>query len=544
MELVSLEDWIKENRLDVDFIDYDLFYLDKILYKVIYPKTVEIDGTERELLVDRNFEFYYTSEEIEFIRDNNIQKVVFQFGSHYYYCDPFEPKFDLFKHIGKCSDELTFDFPFLGIHGGYELGNGSKDYPEWCKKAKFLGYKTLAICEENTLGGTLSFQGTCEENDIKPIIGETVTVLENETRYSIKLYVINDRGWDNLLKISNYINCNGDTIIDKVIPFEELKKYVRGLVCVLTPETVLTDVLLKKYSAFEHLYYQLDFTEWSSNDRDTKWLENIKDYFENYKSKIRPILIQDAYYLDASDHEVKKILNKIVGVGFKPQSSDQWFKSGEEIYTQMSSLFKSEDDRQYEIFYEALDNAKSVGELCTFKIRTGNLFLPKYIMTEEEEAKYATTEDLFYDLIEKGFEKYIIGKVPDESIYYERLETELETINKGGFQDYFLILADVLRHCREQGALIGLGRGSAAGALLSYVTNLTGVDPVKYGLLFERFLNDGRFKDVKYQHYFLTMEDDTVKEFDEDSMVEVKREGKFVDILAKDLAEGDELILN
>jgi DNA polymerase-3 subunit alpha len=492
---MEIRDWIDQNKLTVNWIDDDLFRIGEDLFFHLKSKTLLLEDIEKEVIINNRFEFQYTDDEIELIQDNEIKYVVFEFGSFFYYSTPFDVKLNIFKYLGQSKEDLKMDFPFLGIHGGYELCNGSRSYKDWIKKAKFLGYSTIGICEENTLAGTLAFQTTCEKEKINFIHGETITILLQGNRVNIKLYVLNEKGWQNLLRINNFINTNiVNEVVDKVIPFEEIRFYKEGLACILTPEVELNTEIVSLFQGFDQLYYQVDFLEWSSNDRDYSWLMNLKLYFDSFFHILPPILICDAYYLDQEDYKIKRILNKIGNVGFKPQSENQFFKSSDDIYLQMSTLFKSSDERVFDIFLTATESLKTLSTSCSFAIKTGNLYLPQYQMTAEEATQFETNDQLFYHLIDKGFNERLRGKVEDEEVYIDRIAKEIAVIKKGGFIDYFLIIADIFKWCLDRGYWVGLGRGSAAGSLVSYCMNLTGIDPIVYDLLFERFLNEGRLK--------------------------------------------------
>src|SRR6202012_1897180 len=144
-------------------------------------------------LFDDNFHLILSPEEADIVSNEkfDIQYFLFKFGERWYYCDDWEnPILNEFKYIGKAKVEEA-PYPFLGIHGGYDLCNGSRVYKDWCKKAEFLGIDTLGICEENTLAGTLDFQIACKEAKIKSIIGETVLV-KGKNNFFVKLYAKNE----------------------------------------------------------------------------------------------------------------------------------------------------------------------------------------------------------------------------------------------------------------------------------------------------------------------------------------------------------------
>jgi DNA polymerase-3 subunit alpha len=113
-------------------------------------------------------------------------------------------------------------------------------------------------------------------------------------------------------------------------------------------------------------------------------------------------------------------------------------------------------------------------------------------MTAEQKQKYKNNEDLFFDLVDQGLNEKVVGKVKNENIYFDRVDEEMDVIRRGGFVSYFLMLRDIIDWCKSQGIWVGMGRGSAAGSLISYLLDIVKIDPIHYKLLFSRFLNAGR----------------------------------------------------
>lgn len=516
----DLKNWIEQSRLPVSFINDRVFELEgkegqflilEDKYVLVgkdnaYDSFLDEDEfktcdlkNKRATLFNPDFTILLNEEE-ESLLNEDIKFFVYKFGERWYYSDieicQAPTQLNEFKYLGKAKLTLDdVDFPYIGIHGGYDLFNGSREYKDWCKKAKFLGIKTLGICEENTLAGTLAFQSTCEKAGIKSIIGQTITV-QNEVRgkYNIKLYVLSDKGWINLLKISSIINVkNNGEYIDEV---ELFSQELTDIACVLTPDADLEKVFQYYKRWFSKLYFQIDFVEWASQSRDESWLMALKNYFEDtkneYQKRMPPILICDSYYLDKEDHIIRKTLNNIGRVGFKGQSKDQYFKSLDEIYEQAIPLFKEEDDRWQGIIQAALENVQKFCEEINFKIPTAWFRLPEYELTEEQKKKYANKEELFWAQVEEGLQKKVIDKGIDPEEYIERIDKEMEVITQGGFISYFLILWDLINWCSQNDIWVGTGRGSAAGCLISYLLDIVKLDPIQYNLLFERFLNKGR----------------------------------------------------
>ena len=480
---MELQDWINLNRLDAQ-ISFNICSIGDKKYLIL-------ERGENESIFNPDFDFDLTHTEHKILSQNEIKSVLFEFGNNWYHSDIENVKLNIFKYLGAEKSEFSeLSLPYLGIHGEYDLCNGSRPYDEWVKKAKFLKTPSLGICENNTLAGTLAFQLACKGGGVKSILGETITVSsdnEGKQLYKVKLYVKDYQGWVNLLNINSQIKVFNDNFVTE----EYLSGRVEGLVCILPIDSIERN--LTKYKALfkDDLFCQLDFIEWSSADRDTSHLESLSIYFSKYIDKIKPALICDSYYLDKAHSHIKKILNTIGKIGFQNQSEDQYFKSTEDIYFQIEEL-SNDQEWPLDILMKALEGANEIDSKCNFEIKLGELHLPQYEMTEEEKSQFQSNEDLFYHLVGVGFQRISYNLAKDEEVYLTRIETEIEVIKKGGFIDYFLILADIVNWCETQNILVGVGRGSGCGSLIAHLLNITGIDPLKYDLLFERFLNEGR----------------------------------------------------
>ena len=181
-------------------------------------------------------------------------------------------------------------------------------------------------------------------------------------------------------------------------------------------------------------------------------------------------------------------MNTIAGV-FTDLATNQYLKSKEEYFIELELLTKNEL-RCDNLFEKAMLNEKQLISQFHFQIPQGGKYLPKYKMSDSEKLKFDNNNALFWNLINKGLLKKI--SVNDREKYIERIGIEYDIIELGGFVDYFLILWDIIRWSNENGILSGIGRGSAGGSLIAYLLNITRLDPIKYDLLFERFLNKGR----------------------------------------------------
>ncbi len=484
MELIKK--WIADNNLKVVWQDEKIFFLNEKKYLCL----PSINGR----ILDDDFNLIKSEENIveALLNEKPCDYYCFCFGGKVYHVPTVDPPKSLLnplKYIGKALDKSGFTY--LGIHGGYELCNGSRDYNDWCSKAKFLGIDSLGICDRQTLAGTLKFQQACQAAGIKPIIGETFIVKRNDKdRYQIKVYCKSKEGWQSLL----YLNCLVNVFNEEKCLQQNDLDNLPGIIVVLG-EVQLDDELCEYYALNfdENIYYQLDPVEFSSGERDKKKLEAFKSYLDRYSNVIPPVLICDSFYLDKDEFFIKRTLNKIAGITPDYSSEDQYFKPLEDVIEQLDVMFTTlNQDKKDELFANSLTNLDKIISSVDFTIETGKLKLPKYVLTEQDKSKFSTVEDVMWDLLMKGFEEKIVVKGKDVDHYMERLEREMQVITKGGFIDYFLILAELNNWCKLQGILTGMGRGSAAGSLVAYVLDLTRLDPIPLDLLFERFLDESR----------------------------------------------------
>lgn len=515
----DLKNWIKENNLHCEISE-------RVLAIESFGKLLYIEGID-EKIIDKDFSMILSEEEIEILeRDEDIKFLLFKFGNRFYYCrvdnkkkneyneEVIIPEFNNFINIGEFNLEFDeFEFCNLGVHTGYELLNGSGDTSSWIKKAKYLKQKSLGICEKNTLASSLSFQLECDKNGIKPILGMTVSVAynyreekEHQEIYEFKLFVKDKMGWQNLLRISKSINVD----YGGFIPLEELLLRLGGLIIVIFRESFLylnmkkSDKclselkLFKKYIGIEDIYFQIDLIRFEDPSLDLENLKNIKFYFDNFSVRIKPIYIEDCYYVEKIDYSVKAILNKI-DRRTDSTSQEQYLKSVDEIINKNIEMFVS--DESLSIFFESLNNTKEISDKCNFKIDIGASKIPEYKIDNKIE--------FFENLLLEGFRNKILPICEDDDekldIYFDRLEREKKVILDADLVDYFLVLWDIIKWSHENKILVGPGRGSAAGSLICYLLNITEVDPIQYNLLFERFLNEVRvmpdiFFDVKFKN--------------------------------------------
>lgn len=326
---------------------------------------------------------------------------------------------------------MLMNYTPLWIKTDYSILSSLIKIDDLISTLKKLNFKSAAICDDN-LYGAMEFYTKCIKNDIKPIIG-----LEVNLDYTILLYAKNYKGYQNLCNINTLIN-------EKKFSFDELIKYINDLILVLP----------YKYKDKRDIYipYTKDLFIGYNNEDEEKKINGNKVYL----NKTLTLKKEDSKYL--------KYLYKI---------KDQDYTEGE-----------------YVSFIEQVDVLSSkttnyVSALCNLTILKKNDLLPIYNNDLEfNKEKYLT------DLCITGLKKRLKGNVSLK--YVERLKYELSVISKLNFCNYFLVVWDYVKYAKKNGIMVGPGRGSAASSLVSYSLGITDIDPLKYDLLFERFLNPNR----------------------------------------------------
>lgn len=453
--------------------------------------TVSFDGKTYELFPPNDDGYFFDE---DFRWDNEATEYdgyIFRFGGVWYTIEKGQerdPKLNRVKWRGQ-SEVAGLSSNFLGVHGSFELLNGTSLYSDWVKKAKFLGIERLGIVEKGTLAGALKFQNACKSVGIIPVFGLEVPVKDEkkDISFTYKIYAQNEKGWQHLLALNKIINCDSS---GKFITPKDMSEHVTDVFIVFDPKTIdYTDVpilLRNKHNVF----WQADTVEYAKFNRDTEYLTNFEAF---YKSKMKPVALCDAFYIEPEYYILRETVNKI-GKKVNHKSYNQYFKNEVTYMEELLSLFG--DQSIGEAFYlKARKNMDMIAESCNFEIPTDSRHLPRYEMTKEEKEKYESNEDMFDSLIYEGLEnKPELLEDYSEDVLVERIERESDTIKFGDVVDYFLILRDIVNWCKGNDILLGGGRGSSAGCLISYLFGIVNTNALKFNLLFERFLTKGRIK--------------------------------------------------
>ena len=471
----NLSKYLEDNLIKFEQVSDNIVKIEEKTYQLILPdKEKKIFDDSFELLCD----------------DTEEDNYIFEFGGKWYWTPKGTertPQLNPVKYIGKANVEQPF-LPWLGIHGKYEILNGSRDYKDWCKKGSFMQTSCLGICELNTLAGAILFQMECKSAEIKSIIGETF-VVRNQTKdlhYRIKLYAKNEAGWQTLLRFNKSVNVDNNSFVDEDFFWNN----IADCVIVVDPKYVDFDYFKENHrDVFSEAYYQLDTVKYDNQDSDKKFLENFAKFI---RSDIRPILIQDSYYLDKEDAYIKTKLNQISG-NREFKAENQYFKSFDDVFNELDELFDKDSSTFDSLINSSMKNLMRMVKECDFAVDLDNFHLPDYVLTQEQSKNFKDKNELFLSLIEEGFKMRVPKGKKKE--YRERLDREIGVISQGyNLEDYFLILWDIIHWCDSNNILVGIGRGSAGGCLISFLLGIVRLDPIKYDLLFERFLNENRIK--------------------------------------------------
>ena len=547
----SLQEWLAANQISYHEIDNEVFEIEGF-GKLFINDLTEVESIFRK---DNNGEtiFNIMSTKTELI-EQEVFYTCFQFGDNWYYFDMRgEFRLNILKYIGKRLPTIhSTGFVNLGIHTPFELLNGSFQISDWIRKAKYLGQNAIGICDKNTMAGTLVLQKECQKEGLGFVIGYTLDMQYKEDIVPIKVYCQTNEGLSNLLRIQKEINVDSE---NKTLSFSNLRRYCKGNVIVLGTLAVYwmfdNIELVKALNKVSKVYYQVDLTEFKADRFDKAYLEALK-FFYDKETFVPPVLICDNYYLDKDDAKNKIILNKISDGAAHMQSDEQYFKDLDEHYEVIDQLFSDEWDK-WEIFTEMRNNTIKIAERVKAAYETTRNFMPQYDMTPEEREKYGDRHNMFNQIIEEGLKK-LVPKGKEEE-YRKRVEYEKYVIESTNNIDYFLVQYDTVNWANEQGIMTGISRGSGGGCLLLYLMGITKLDPLKYNLIFERFLlpdRSGLYEanttvmqgKIESKEYIEVSMNGKTYSFDRDAKFLVKRGDEEIEVYADELMTNDNIVFD
>lgn len=399
------------------------------------------------------------------------------------------------------------NFVHLHVHTEYSLLDGAIRIDDLAKRAKELKLPAIAITDHGNIFGAWDFFTKLKNAGVKPILGCEMYIApesrfkkdkegNSEVAYHLILLVKDKIGYKNLCKLITAANFEGfyhKPRIDKEI----LSKHSEGLIGLTACLKGEVSAYLVK-SNYERakdvaLLYKDIFGEgnfyFEIQENNIPEQKIVNDGLLKLSKEICVPLVatNDCHYLNKEDYRFHDVL-LCIQTGKSIKDENRLRMNSNEFY------LKTPDEMQERFSYipEAIENTVKIAEKCYFDFENDGYHFPSLGMSNEETYKK------FEEEVYKGFEKYIDRLISESggeytrSDYEERLKFEIDTIKKMGFPGYFLIVSDFIAKAREKGIPVGPGRGSAAGSLVSYCLGITRIDPLKYKLLFERFLNPDR----------------------------------------------------
>jgi len=393
---------------------------------------------------------------------------------------------------------VTRDFIHLHIHTEYSLLDGAARIDKLCRRAEEMGMPALAITDHGTMYGAVDFYKACRRHSIKPIIGCEVYVAPrgrrdrtagvDDAQYHLVLLAENAAGYRNLIKLVSQGFIEGFYYKPRV-DRELLSAHSEGLLAMsacLSGEVASRWLRGDEAGALgalefyrdcfgkDRFYLELQDHDLPDERRYCRWLvEQAPRY------GLDLVATNDCHYVEKSDAEAHDVL-LCIQTGKAATDTDRLKFPNDQFYLKSGA----EMARLFSEVPQALTVTGAIAERCNFDFEFGNLHLPRFDVPDGSDPSIFLRR-----LCREGLEARCPGAGPEVR---QRLEHELEIIDRMGYAGYFLIVWDFIRYARDRDIPVGPGRGSAAGSLVAYLLRITDVDPLRYGLIFERFLNPER----------------------------------------------------
>jgi len=407
------------------------------------------------------------------------------------------------------------NFAHLNVHSKASMLYGSADIKKIVARAKELGQSAVALTDYSNVYNAVNFYREATKAGVKPILGVDLYFCEDAEQLRIQkvrqvshivLLAETEEGWQNITRIVSGANTPEYFYYNPRVDFKLLEQYSEGVIClsgssldgiiarqlydkvgddgeVVEPAALfkaegLVRRFLKIYDT-DHFCLEIQDTGVAEQDTINTRLRGIAT-----KYSLKIVATNNVHYVEQHDAEAHKTLlemstnkyNRATYTDFGPE--EYYLKSREEL-------------DETNLLAEELNAALEIAERCNVELDLKKRRLPKYQFVPEGK----TSMEYLRELCDKGYDRLMLGQwaTPEgRESYTARLERELVDIEDMGFADYFLIVHDVISWVREQDILVGRGRGSAGGSLVSYTLGITEIDPLEYGLIWERFLNKGR----------------------------------------------------
>lgn len=396
---------------------------------------------------------------------------------------------------------MSSHFTHLHIHTDFSLLDGAITVDKLVDFGKKNGMKAIGISDHGNIFGAVKFFQTCKKAGIKPILGMEAYITEDASiknpqrkYYHAILIVKNEIGYKNLCKLISFAYQKGFYFKPR-IDYAILEQHKEGLIISSAclgghiPQLLMSnndseaekiiDWHLTHFGP-EHFYLEVQ-----PEDQKEQSVLNQKLYHISEVKGIPLIATGDCHYVNKEDRQAHEIMLAI-------QTQDKMSNASRYTFGDCRVHIRTQDE-MLELFkdhQEAVWNTGRIADSCSFEFQTGKLFFPKFEVPSEH-----TPNTFFTHLCNKGLQKLCDQKrIPHDQyeLYQQRLELEAKLIIDMGFVGYFLVVSDFIQWARAQNIPVGPGRGSAAGSLVAWALEITNIDPIKYNLLFERFLNPER----------------------------------------------------
>ncbi len=397
-------------------------------------------------------------------------------------------------------------FTHLHVHTEYSLLDGSNKIKEYVKRVKELGMNSAAITDHGVMYGVIDFYKVCKAEGINPILGCEVYVAPNsrfdkeltggeDRYYHLVLLAENNKGYENLMKIVSRGFTEGYYYKPRV-DMELLREYHEGIIALsacLAGEVQryiqkgLVDEAKKTALKYQDCFGKGNyFLELQDHGLPEQKLVNTTLLQMSKELDISMVVTNDVHYTYADDVKPHDIL-LCLQTGKKLSDEDRMRYEGGQYYV------KSEEEMKglFPYAWEAVENTQRIADRCHVEIEFGVTKLPKFDVPEGYNS-WTYLNKLCYDGLKERYGDENAPAGETGQTLKERLNYELNVIQTMGYVDYFLIVWDFINYAKQNGIMVGPGRGSAAGSIVSYCLKITNIDPIRYNLLFERFLNPER----------------------------------------------------
>ncbi|MBE8167111.1 MAG: DNA polymerase III subunit alpha, partial [Shewanella sp.] len=390
-------------------------------------------------------------------------------------------------------------FVHLRVHSDYSMSDGVAKVKPILSRAAELNMPAIALTDQNNFCGLVKFYRACHSNGIKPIIGADfwMQVPNSDDLCALTVISMNNDGYQNLTQLISQAYLRGEVAGKTVIDQEWLVKYNKGILllsggkdgdlgqALLKDNTPQAQELTDFYQTYFEDRYYIELLRTGRADEERYLHMAIEHAMQN---NLPVVATNQVVFLKEDDfdaHEIRVAIHDGFTLGDKRRpkkySPQQYLRTEEE----MCELFSD--------IPEALQNSVEITKRCNVTVRLDEYFLPNFPTGD------MSIEDFLVDVSEKGLEERLQFLFPDEAVraekrigYDERLDIELKVINEMGFPGYFLIVMEFIQWGKDNDIPVGPGRGSGAGSLVAYALKITDLDPLKFDLLFERFLNPER----------------------------------------------------